>query len=67
MGYTNALETMSLTENNSRRSRFNNLVRVIVGVGRDNKRRMDEMRVEIGAKESVKKKLEYIGWSCRQN
>ena len=35
----------------------NNLVRIIVGAKRPDLRRMDEMRVEIGMKESVKKKL----------
>ena len=37
----NALETMALTEKNRRRSRFakNNLVRIIVGVKRAEKRK----------------------------
>ena len=33
----------------------NNLVRIIVGVNRADKRRKDEMRVEVGVTESVKK------------
>ena len=35
----------------------NNLVRRTVGVERSDKRRMDELRVEVGLKESFKKKL----------
>ena len=35
----------------------NNLVRRIVGVKRADKRRMDELGVEVGVKESFKKKL----------
>ena len=45
-------------------SRFakSNLVGIILGVKRADKRRMDEMRVEIGVKERVKKKLMRCTW-----
>ena len=48
-------------------SRFatNNLVKIIVGVKRADKRIMDEMRVEIGVMESVKKLAR--SWSCGKN
>ena len=57
----NALETMALTETievGQGLIKLKNLVRIIVGVKRVDKRRMDEMRVEIGVKESVKTKVE---------
>ena len=56
--YTNALETMALTEKQQKvQICKNNLIRRIVGVKRADKRRMYELRVEVGVKESFKKKL----------
>ena len=51
-------EIHECTRNNTR-SRFeeNNQIRRIVGGNRADKRRMGEMRVEFGVKESIKKKL----------
>ena len=40
-----------------------NLVRRIVGVKRTDKRRMDELRVEVGVKENLKKKLASLTWA----
>ena len=40
----------------------NNQVKIIVGVKRADKRKMDEMRVEVGVKENVKKKLARSTW-----
>ena len=64
MCYMNALETMAPTEKNNRFA-INNLVRIIVGVKRAEKRRMDEIRVAIGVKESVKKILAMSRWAGR--
>ncbi|KAK2178508.1 hypothetical protein NP493_541g02090 [Ridgeia piscesae] len=51
---------MVLTEKQEEKVQFcnnKNLTRRIVGVKRADKRRMDELIVEVGVKESVKKKL----------
>ena len=50
---------MSLTEKQDEKVQVceTNLVRRIVGVKRADKRRTDELRVEVGVKENVKKKL----------
>ena len=51
--------------NNRRLPRFakNNIVGIIVGVKRDGKRKMDEPSVEVGVKESSKKKLMRSTWA----
>ena len=41
----------------------NNQVKIIVGVKRADKRKMDEMRVEVGVKENVKKTLARSTWA----
>ena len=53
------LETTALTEKQQGKLQVceNNWIRRITRVKRANKRRMDELRVEVGVKESVKKKL----------
>ena len=57
--YINALETLELTEKQQKKVQVceTNLVRRIVGVKRAEKRRMDELRAEVGVMESVNKKL----------
>ena len=51
--YTNAFDTMARIEKQHEnvQVRENNLVRRIVGANRADKRRMDELRVDDGAKE----------------
>ena len=51
--YMNALWTMALTGNNRKGPRFakNNLIRIIMEVKRADKRKMDEMRVDVGVTE----------------
>ena len=50
---------MTLTEKQQEKVQVykTNLVRRIVGVKRADKRRMDELRVDVGVKEKIKKKL----------
>jgi len=53
----NALNTIALIEKQQKvQVCKNNMVRRIVGVKRVDERRMDELRVEVGMKESFKKK-----------
>ena len=55
-GYMTALETMALTEKQQKvQICENNLVRRIVALKRTDKRRMGELRVEVGVKERFKK------------
>ena len=66
--YMNTLETMALTEKQQKNVHVcekNNLVKIIVGVKRADKRRVDKMRVEVGVKESVKKELMGSVWAGR--
>ena len=53
------LDTMARTGKEQEKVQFceNNWIRRIVGVKRANKRRMDELRVEVGVRETFKKKL----------
>ena len=57
--YMKAIETMALTEKQQEKVQVceNNLVRGTVEVNRAQKRRMCELRVEVGVKEDLKKKL----------
>ena len=56
--YMNAPETVALTEKQQEvQVCENNRVRRSVGVKRVDKRRMDEVRVEVGMKDSFKKRL----------
>ena len=57
--YMYGFETMALTEEQQEKVQFceNNWIRRIVGVNRADKRRLDELRVDVGVKETVKKKL----------
>ena len=43
------------------------MVKIFVGVKRVDKRRMDDMRVEIGVKESVKKKFVRSTWAGHED
>ena len=59
----NALETMALTEKKRKKVQVcerKNLVRIIIG------EKMDEMRVEVGVKESSKKKLMRSTWAGQE-
>ena len=55
----NGLETMALTQKQVENVQVcdNNMVRKIMGVKRVDQIRMDELRVEVGVKETFKKKL----------
>ena len=65
----NALQTTALTEKQHEKVQVaeNNLVRIIIGVKRTDKRKMGELRVEVGGKERFKKKLvrDRLKWAGR--
>ena len=54
-----AVETIALIQKQQKKVQVceNNWMKRIVGVKRAGKRRMDELRVEVGVKDSLKKKL----------
>ena len=57
--YVYGLETMALTEKQQEHVQVceNNWLRRIVGVTKPDRRGMDELRVEVGVKERLNKKL----------